>query len=113
MKKLHEPLENGLIPLVEIAKMLYGDDNNRDPNYVDNPEFHDNKLFVYFCGDRNGCGITEYLHFEDNQFKLTNYDNYWTSDSHRVYTELVEYDPIPLYKKLIELGVMTKEELGF
>jgi len=113
MKNLNEPLENGLIPIVEIAKIIYNYDDDTEPDYVDfnKPEFHDNKLFVGFCGDKNGCGVTEYLYFEDNQFKLKVYDSYWTSDINNVYSKPINHNQIELIKKLVELGVTTYDEL--
>jgi hypothetical protein len=115
MKNLNEPLENGLIPIVEIAKIIYKYDDT-EPNFVDfnKPEFKDNKLFVGFYGDKNGTGITKYLYFEDGQFKLIIYDIYWTcSYISRVHTEVIKYNPIKLIKKLVELGVTTYDELGY
>jgi hypothetical protein len=114
MKNLNEPLENGLIPIVEIAKIIYNYDDDTEPYYVDfnKPVFHDNKVFVGFYGDKNGCGVTKYLYFEDNQFKLKVYDSYWTSDTNNVYSEPINHNPIELIKKMVELGVTTYDELG-
>jgi len=115
MKNLNEPLENGLIPIVEIAKIIYNyDDADSEPDYADfsKPEFFDNKLFVGFCGDKDGCGIREYLYFDNGQFKIEVWDNYWTSDNSMVYSEPVNHNPIELIKKMVDLGVTTYDELG-
>lgn len=113
MRNLTEPLENGLIPIVEIAKMVYDYSDDSEPHYVDfsKPEFQDDKLFVQYYGDKNGCGITEYLYFENGQFKLKIYDSAWTSDEINVYSEPLNYNHIELIKKLVKLGVTTYEEL--
>jgi hypothetical protein len=115
MKNLNEPLENGLVPIVEIAKIIFKYDDRNEPYYVDfsKPEFYDGKLFVAFCGDKIGCGITKYLYFEENQFKIKVYDSYWTSDTSNIYSAVVEYNQVELLRKLIELGVATKEDVGF
>lgn len=113
MKALHEPLENGLIPLVEIAKLIYVNQDENDSNYVDfnKPEFFEDKLLVNFYGDKNGNGITEYLFFDDMQFKLKVYDCYWTGDTNRNWIQIINRNQIPLLKKLIELGVLTNKEI--
>ncbi len=118
MKNLSEKLENGLIPIVEIAKMIYRNhaDLMYESNFVDfnTPEFDDEgRLLVDFCGDRNGTGITDWLYFENNQFKILSCDCGWTSDSYLRRKHVVEANQIPLIKKLIELGAITAEEVGW
>ena len=112
MKKLNEQLGSGLIPIVEVAKILYPYLNSEDGVDLNNPEFLDGKLLIRVIGDRDGCGVTEYLYFEDNQFKLLIYDNYWTSDISKKYSETVPHNHVELYKKLVGLGVTTYNELG-
>lgn len=110
MKDLHLPLENGLIPLVEIAKILYPD-LHEDFDYITNPEFYKDMLLVNVIGDKNGCGITEYLFYEDFQPKIKCYDSYWTGDTSRNYVESVNCNPLLIIKRLLELGVITKDEV--
>lgn len=116
MKNLNEPLENGLIPIVEIAKLIYNYDDPTEYDYVDfnKPEICDDGLFVSFCGDKNGTGITEYLYFDvkKNQFKTKVYDSFYTSDYDKRYISQIDYDPIRLINKLVDLGVGTYEEFG-
>jgi len=111
MKPLNEKLENGLIPIVEIAKMIFSYDPELNYLDLDKPEFYEGELLVSFCGDLRGSGITEYLFFENNLFKLRVYDNHFTTDDVEIYTKVVDYDPIKLLKKLVELGVVTSEEI--
>lgn len=110
MKDLHSTLENGLIPLVEIAKLLFP---NMDYDYVnfDKPEFYENKLLVSVVGDKYGNGVTEYLFFENMQFKILCLDCYWTSDNFNKTVKVVNRNQIPLLMKLVELGVMPKDEI--
>jgi len=102
MEKLNVPLENGLIPLVEIAKILYPYWNEpSEPDFVDfnMPEFDNNgRMFVSFCGEKNGCGFCDYLFFENNQFKILSCDSYWTSDNYLERIRAVEFDQIILLK---------------
>ena len=54
MKDLHLPLDNGLIPLVEIAKLIYPDLDGEDGIDFNKPEFYDNKLLIREIGDKDG-----------------------------------------------------------
>lgn len=105
MKNLHEPLENGLIPLVEIAKVIY------PHKLIIDPEFYNNMLLIGITGDKNGCGITEYLFYENFQPKIKVYDSYWTSDNSRSYVDVVNCNPLLVIKRLLELGVITQDEI--
>lgn len=113
MKDLTKPLENGLIPMIEIAKLIYPlDKDESEPGYVDinKPKFRDGGLLI--SRYHNGGTLSTYLFFENNQFKIKTYDIYYLSDYENTYTTPVEYDPIKLIKKLIELGVTSYEEVG-
>lgn len=106
MKELHSPLENGLIPLVEIAKILY------PHKLIIDPEFYNDMLLIRTTGDKNGCGITEYLFYENFQPKIKCYDRYWTGDTSRNYIEVVNCNPLLIIKRLLEIGVITNEEVN-
>lgn len=115
MKRLNEKLSNGVIPILEIARMIYTNQDESEYDYVDfnNPEFDkEGKLLVSFCGDKNGTGVTDWLFFDNNQFKIKVCDCYWTSDTYNEYVRVVEINQIPLLKKLIELGVISSEDVG-
>jgi len=118
MKTLNEPLaDSGIIPLVEIAKLLYPywDDRDED-NFINfnNPEFDDKgRMFVSFTGfGSSSAGVSEYLFFENGQFKNLRCDYYWTGDYYKESIEVCEFNQILLLKKLIEIGAITKEEIG-
>jgi len=118
MKNLNEPLENNdLIPIVEIAKLLYPYWNEQDESdFVDFniPEF-DSKgrmLVSSFGFGNSSAGVADYLFFENNYFKIISKDYFWTSDKYSESIRVKEFDQIILLKKLIEIGAITKEEIG-
>ena len=77
------------------------------------PEFDsEGRMLVSFCGIKNGCGVNDYLFFENNQFKVLSCDCYFTGDHFKKIVRVKEFDPIILLKKLIEIGAITKEEIG-
>jgi len=102
MKDLHLPFENGIIPLIEIAKIVYPD-WHEEYDYISNPEFHENMLLTRVIGNKHGCCILEYLFYENNQVKTKVYDNYWTGDVSREWVEVIDTDPILIHEKLTSL----------
>jgi len=113
MKALHEPLEDGRIPLVEIANILFNDwIEELDSNI---PEFDDeNRLLTSVVGDKNGCGINTYLFFDSDVmlFKELYCDSYWAGDSSSERTIIVDFNHLYLIKVLVEMGVLTNEEIN-
>jgi hypothetical protein len=113
MKELHKPLEDGRIPLVEIANILFDDwIDELDSNI---PEFdNENRLLTSVVGDKNGCGVNTYLFFDPDVmlFKELYCDKYWTGDRYKEKTVVVDYNQLSLIKLLIEMGVLTNEEIN-
>ena len=108
MKELHKPLNDGRIPLVEIANILFGDWIKKFDSNI--PEFNEyNRLLTSVVGDKNGCGVNTYLFFDSNVmlFKELYCDNYWTGDRYKETIKIVDYNPLLLIKKLNDMGIFT------
>lgn len=84
MSDLCKSLEDGTIPIVELAKILGYSVNNSD--------YKDGKVILSIYD--NGATLTKSLYYNNRKktFYIEVFDNYYTSDSYLIYDENIDFD---------------------